>query len=357
MELQTVKKSDPVFRTLLDGTFSDTHRAIPLRTINQHVSFNLATFEITPLSKIEKPRFLTLIFELLKPQHFLIVLIPLLYTFFSLPKENANFLIHKNKMILLLISLFNLTLFFNLQRTLNEHFNLSHLYSSATTSSILQRGWLKGITVTRLSWIFLTITTLAALPLILEQPMALSPIVLLTIVLFAGMNLQKEGILYLITSAFNHFILAGPLIVLGTCIVFNTKPTLAQWSFAASWGLWILLWRQLRSFRELMSYSLSKSSRFVAQMGFDKTLNLLQKLIITVPMICLSLLALMPMSWVWLLTNATLHSYFIIKEMECLNKTQSSISSHLEDLAIIAQKHHYYLALTMITLSLFTHHK
>jgi hypothetical protein len=260
-------------------------------------------------------------------------------------------------MILLLISLFNLTLFFNLQRTLNEHFNLSHLYSSATTSSILQRGWLKGITVTRLSWIFLTITTLAALPLILEQPMALSPIVLLTIVLFAGMNLQKEGILYLITSAFNHFILAGPLIVLGTCIVFNTKPTLAQWSFAASWGLWILLWRQLRSFRELMSYSLSKSSRFVAQMGFDKTLNLLQKLIITVPMICLSLLALMPMSWVWLLTNATLHSYFIIKEMECLNKTQSSISSHLEDLAIIAQKHHYYLALTMITLSLFTHHK
>jgi hypothetical protein len=354
MELKTVKKSDPEFVSLLDGTFSESHRAIPLRTINQHMTFELATFELTPIEQIEKPKLLALGFELLKPQHFLIVLIPLFFTLFSLPTVTSDFLIHKAKVVLLLLALLNLTLFINLRRTLTEHYNLSHLYASATASSILQKGWLKGITVKRLSWLFLVLATLSALPLILEQPTALAPIALLTIVLFTGMSLQKEGMLYLITSAFNHFILAGPLVVLGTCIVFYNKPSLAQWAFAISWGLWILLWRQLRSFRELMPYTLSRSSRFIAQMGFDKTLALLQKLIITIPMLSLCLLALMPMNWVWMITNASLHSYFIIKEMECLNKTQSSLSSHLEDLASLAQKHHYSFALTQIILSIFT---
>lgn len=354
MKLKTVKKSDPEFQALLDGTFSDSHRAIPLRTINQHVAFEHATFELTPLDKIEKPSSLALAFELLKPQHFLIVLVPLFYTFFSLSMGPLDFWNFKKQIILILVSLLNLTLFINLRRTLTEHYNLSHLYASATTSSILQKGWLKGITVTRLSWVFFSVSVFAALPLVLEQPAALAPIILLTMILFAGMSLQKEGLLYLITSALNHFLLAGPLVVLGTCVVFQTKPSLNQWAFAVSWGLWILLWRQLRSFREVMPYTLSRSSRFVAQMGFDKTLSLLQKLTITIPMICLSLLALMPMNWIWLLTNALLHSYFIIKEMECLNKTQSSLSSHLEDLALVAQKHHYFLALTQILLSVFT---
>lgn len=365
MELKTVRRSDPEFQTLLDGTFSDTHRAIPLRTINQHLTFELATFELTPISKIKKPNLFAFTFELLKPQHFLIVLIPLIYTFLSLSRGEigaavtesvgvTDFFLHKEKMILLFISLLNLTLFINLRRTLIEHKNLSHLYSSATTSSILQKGWLKAITVQKLSWIFLASAIVAAVPLIAEQPAALAPIVLLTVVLFTGMSLQKEGKIYLITSAINHFILAGPLVVLGTCIVFHSKPTTAQWAFAVSWGLWILLWRQLRSFRELMPYTLSGSSRFVAQMGFDKTLSLLQKLVITIPMISMSLLAFMPLNWIWMLTNASLHSYFIIKEMECLNKTQSSLSSHLEELASIAQKHHYFFALTQLILSVLT---
>jgi hypothetical protein len=354
MELKTVKKSDPEFQFLIDGTFSDSHRALPLRPMNQHVTFELATFELTPVEQIEKPGLIAFVFELLKPQHFLIALVPLLYTLFSLPIGIADLSDYKEKVFLLVVSLLNLTLFINLRRTLTEHYHLSHFYASATTSSILQKGWLKGITVKRLSLVFLSIAVIAAIPLMIEQPAALAPVVLLTLILFNGMNLQKEGTLYLITSALNHFLLAGPLIVLGTCTVFHTKPTLNQWAFAVSWGLWVLLWRQLRSFRELMPFALSKSSRFVAQMGFDKTLALLQKLIITIPMISLSLLAFMPFNWVWMLTSALLHSYFIIKEMEYLNKTQSSLSSHLEDLAFIAQKHHYFFALTLIVLSIFT---
>jgi hypothetical protein len=342
MELRTVRKSDPEFQTLLDGTFSNSHRAIPLRPMNQNIIFELATFKLTPVEKIERPPLFSFVIELLKPQHFLLVLIPLFYTFLSLPSETLK-QTFTLKIFLLMTSLLNLTLFINLRRTLTEHYRLSHLYASATTSSILQMGWLKGITVKRISLVFFAIAIVTALPLVIEQPIALSPIVLLTLILFAGMNLQKEGTLYLITSALNHFLLAGPLVVLGTCIVFHTKPTLTQWAFALSWGLWVLLWRQLRSFREVMPFSLSKSSRFVAQMGFDKTRSLLMKLIITIPMICL-----------WLISNVLVHSYFIIKEMESLNKTQSSLSSHLEELAIIAQKHHYSFAITLITLSILT---
>jgi hypothetical protein len=352
MELKTVKKSDPEYQKLLEGTFSKIKRAIPLRPMNQHISFELATFEILPIDEIEKPKLLTLTNELLKPQHFLIVLVPFLLTLFSLSFEAQKILAFKSKVALLFLSLLSLTFYMNLQRTLTEHFQLTHLFASAPASSILQKAWMSGITVRRLSWLCLGIAILLATPLIFEQPDKLLPLVLITLILHRGMHLQKEGKLYLVSSAVNHLLLSGPLVMLGTCMVFQNPPQIYHWAFAFAWGLWILLWRQLKSFREVMPFSLSKSSRFVAQMGFDKTQSLLRTLIISVPMISLGLLSFFPNAWIWVTTTALIHSYFIVKELECLNKIQSSLSSHLEDLAHIAQKHHYVYALVLILIAM-----
>lgn len=354
MELKTVKKSDPEFYQLLEGTFSDSKRAIPLRPMNQHIAFELATFEILPVAQIKKPNLLMLTNELLKPQHFLIVLVPFLLTLFSLSLESQILLSIKTKVILLFLSLLVLTFYMNLQRTLAEHYQLSHLYASAPASSILQKGWMRAATVRRLSWFFLGIAMLLASPLVIEQPEKLVPLVLLTLILHQGLHMQKEGALYLVRSALNHLLLSGPLVVVGTCYVFQNQPQVQHWALAVAWGLWILLWRQLRSFREMMPFTLSKSSRFIAQMGFDKTQSLLRKLIITIPMIVLGLFSFFPQAWIWVLTTAILHSYFIIVEMDCLNKIQSSLSSHLEDLASIAQKHHYIFAIILILIGLLT---
>ena len=55
--LITVYRKDPSFISYIDGSFSKTHRAVPLRSLNVNSDLEQVTFELIEIGKILKPHF------------------------------------------------------------------------------------------------------------------------------------------------------------------------------------------------------------------------------------------------------------------------------------------------------------
>lgn len=374
-QFKTVKKTDPDYEKLMNGTFSDLHRSIPLKPLNNQLNWEMITFEVIPVEKIKKPHFFHLIYEIVKPQHFLVILVPVLFSIlnvyraFGLLFEESSFVFAS---VNLFITLFLLSAFINIQRTLSEHFQHTVLFASAPAStSLLSKGWVSAQKLKYLSNVILFLTFVFSIPFFLKSPILISLITMLSGLLILSIHRQRDYKYSHYVSAFSHFMLSGPLLAVGSCIALfsfsnvtlsaqgiwdfinngsNLKAIFNVLMFGISWGMWISLWRQLKTFSELFNFSHGKNIRFITVMGFDKSISFLNKSIISIPLLATCILALVSNGWLFSLATAIVHSFFISRELQLLNKMQSSLSSDAEELALVAQKHHYILAIVQIAL-------
>lgn len=367
---KTVNINDPDFVKLMNGDYSATHRSIPLQPLNNQIKWEMTTFELIPIEKIKSPSIAELIFEIIKPQHFLVILVPVLFCILNLAQYDFNFGAHT---FLLLTALFFLSAFVNIQRTLSEHFQNTFLFASAPASvSLLRKGWISAGALKKISNGVLVLTILASLSFFFKNPLPVAIISVFSGFLISLIHRQREFKYSHYFSALSHFLLSGPLLVLGSffaltqsALHFSTGTVTFEGAdvsfsfkdvfvplliFGISWGLWISLWRQLKSFSKIFSFSQGKNVRFVTVMGFDKSVSFLNKSIIAIPLMGSCIMAIIPNGWSFALASALVHSYFIPKELQVLNKIQSSLSSDSEVLAATAQRHHSILSIVYIAL-------
>ncbi len=351
----TVRKEHPDYIKLMNGTYSSKFRSIPLEAFNPNpnAEFAFTTFELIPVVNIIKESYIRLFYEIVKPQYFLILLGPVLFCLISIAK--FQIVLNWVDVVLLLSSLFSVSAFVNIQRTLVEHFSNTTLFATAPTSNILKKGLVTASQLKIISKFFLLISFLLSIPLILKNTIPVLTVIGLSFLFLNLINRKSkygENIFSLLFSALSHFLVSGPLLTLGVFLVFvdsvhfDIKLLTTCLVYGTSWGLWVLLLRQLRSFRKIFLFSKSKIYRFSSVIGFDRSLQILQKSIIIFPLVSTALLALIPNGWLLCLVSSVVHSNFMIKEINLLNKIQSTFASASEELSEVSMKHHYVLAIS-----------
>ena len=75
----TLKKTDADFSKYIWGTFSNTHRAVPMESLNTGTIQESVTFEIKSLQEINQPTDLVIFGRLIKWNYFFLLFLPLFY--------------------------------------------------------------------------------------------------------------------------------------------------------------------------------------------------------------------------------------------------------------------------------------
>lgn len=272
-EIITLSRSSPEFEKYLRGTFSKTHRALPIKSLNVNTQSEVVTFSLVPKESIKRPSLLVIILKAMRVRRFLFILFPLFYILFE-KVYNQSF---KDPVILFssTCGLIFLYAAIQMRNDYHDHLNGVDRISSEATSPAIQKGWITAESVRKMSWIFAGISFFCALPVLFIFPE------IIMVMLIAG------GLLYWSLfrghSSFKNSpvgelafgVLVGPLLALGYDISITGNMSWNSFGFGCVWGMFVLFRLHLQNFENLMTASQAKIKNVVNHFGFDGSKKLI----------------------------------------------------------------------------------
>ena len=275
-ELITLSKTDPTFESYLLGSFSQSHRALPVKSLNLTTANEVVTFEVLPVTEITLPGFLKRWSHILKVRNWALVALPMVMVLMKVKMDQVSF--DSYLAVLNCLGTFFLLSALNLRNDFQDHFWGLDRVHPATQLGPIQKGWISALSVRRLSRIFLVLGCLLGLPSLLIFPQSLIVILGFALLLMMTTGLHQLGMRYRWGTELASFLLPGPLLTLGFQISIG-----AGWDLEALWmglftgGLALFL-LYLRNFELLMVNSQANFLNTVTRLGFERS----QKLLIVV---------------------------------------------------------------------------
>lgn len=210
----TLSQKSPDFLPFLRGTFSKSHRALPVQSRFVGTTREEVTFQIVPLEKIEIPSALIFGNQLLRimkivPTGFILWIAWLYLRFFEAINIPYYFFISS---ALGAMSLHAAVYLFN---DYYDHIKGLDRLNSFSGSRIIQKGWLTAYQVFNLAVLFILLSTLFSIPLILfhtKEALLLGSIGLIGVLGYSSIRL---GFKYRGLAEVIVFLLLGPVLVLG----------------------------------------------------------------------------------------------------------------------------------------------
>lgn len=335
-ELLTLSRAHPKFEEYLLGTFSESQRALPVQSLNVNTPKEQVTFKIVQASELSLPAAWYIWLVALRPFHFgslvfsilIILLSPgfaAIQTFLNGPMAVAAVL----GVLCLYVSLY-------LRNDFHDHcYGLDRLQSSGG-SQVIQKGWLRAVTVSRASWSFFALGLLFGIPVVISSPAILLLVGVLTLLGVLGLSLQNWGLKYKFGSEILSFLLLGPLLAVGLGLA-----VYGEWEWQ-----WVMIGCQLgaqalfvifnRNLEQIMGASQAQVKNLMTYLGFDRSKIFLRNWL---SLFTLSFFAFHVyyghLSVV--IISAVVVSRFVYRYIRLLSKVDSCVGSGVSNLRALSQ--------------------
>ncbi|MCB0422385.1 MAG: prenyltransferase [Bdellovibrionales bacterium] len=337
VEFVTLQKGTKEFKAHMSGRFSDSLRAIPIKSLNTEWSTNKVTFEIKSTDKIQAS-FFDITRKLSRGSLFSLVAAPVLFLSFAKWVEFGEF--DGGVLALLLTSLFFINVGVHAIHDYKDHFSgFDRIYRSAGTR-LIQEGILPAYQIKVLGLFSLACGLLMALPLVIKVGLplfyvALVSSIILIFLLWGGASLRRAELTTLAV-----FLCYGPLLFYGTQMVLqitNYYNLVVVGTCAGYLAGFSLL---LKHFETLFSDHHLGSPNWAGKMGFDGARRALLFMVgLTIPMVGWSSMALgssWTSLWIWVFPGFLAYRIF-----RRLQKCPSPLSSSLRGLRYEGVKLHF----------------
>ena len=266
-EYITVSKEDVQFKGYLDGTFSDTLRAIPVRSLNVNTDPLYTTFQLINIRFIEPPHLYVVLLKALRWDWLFLTLMPVLFICVNAKFVGINYL----HLILMMCSIacFHFCVF--LFNDYSDYMSDTSRVEGAYVNPVLMRGWLSARQFYRISLLFFILGVVIGLPILLVRPLILFPIVLLIVVGLIGYSFGKGlGLGELIV-----YLCLGPLLVTGLSVAMTGQFEIVHLFLGLFWGWLAATCLSFRQFENLMYDDQAGVNTLVRKLGFDRAKKLL----------------------------------------------------------------------------------
>lgn len=272
-ELITLRKGDPNFERYLLGTFSKSHRALPVTSLNVNSDSEQITFEILPKAEIRKPVALIYLIQLLKLKNFILVIFPL---FLILVKNLLDETITDAKTGLFsFLGVLCLHAAANLRNDYMDHMRGLDRVHPTSGSRAIQRGWIRAISVQRLAYLFLVFGVVFGLPAIIKYTEIQILVAFVALLGLLGLGSYRMGLRYRRWSELTVFLVLGALLTCGFQVSLGAGYDQEAMAIGIVTGWFAVFYLHLKNFDQLMVNSQAKFNNTVSWLGFEKSKNLL----------------------------------------------------------------------------------
>lgn len=271
MELRTLSRGDVDFEKYLDGSFSRSHRAIPVDTQNLNQVCETVTFKIIPKRDLRSSQKSLLAahswFRLLKVQKFLYVVFPV---FLVLVKNIVDGTLQDPwSGIIATISLFLAFLAVSFRNDYTDHMIGVDRVSTHSGSRVIQSGLLTAKQIKNMGDIALLCALVLAIPVTLVQPRVVYWILAaFALGTFAQFQARKS-FKFRIGGELLLFLLVGPLLSTGYQVALGGQVDSDSLIIGLLWGWLVMFIHELSLLVDIVVYSRAGFRNTVTVLGFD----------------------------------------------------------------------------------------
>lgn len=273
-EIVTLPRSSPDFEKYLRGTFSKTHRALPIQSLNVNTQSEVVSFRLVAKETIQRPSLVVIFLKAIRVRRFLFILFPLFFVLF----EELRMQPLRDPWILFSSTCGLIFLYAAIQMRNDYHDHLNGLdrISAETVSPALQRGWITAESVRKLSWIFAAASFILSWPVLLIFPKIIWIMLVAASLLFWSLFRGQSSFKNSPAGELAFGVLVGPLLSLGYDISILGKMSAKAFAFGCVWGMFVLFRLHLQNFENLLTSSQAKIKNVVNHYGFDGSKKLIK---------------------------------------------------------------------------------
>lgn len=339
-QLKTLSRRDGEFNAYLDGSFSSTLVALPVRSLNVGTSLEQVTFEIVPAPTVSLVEALQ---ALVRPTALIFSAGPMatvLARCLTSGRDVSWFLA-----VCCFIGVLTFQIATNLFNDYGDHMKGQDRVRPGGGSRAIQRGWVRARTV-RLAALGLTgFAALCGVPAIVRSPvLILAGLALLFTLEFAFQRLRlktrgwAEGIAFLLT---------GPLLSAGYAYAVTGEVSLGDASLGCVFGAIALLYFHSANFENIMVDSQAGARTWATRAGFDASKTFFQ--FVAGCCVAISFVHVFFVEHNFKLVSAPLaQACLLYLAVQRVHKLASPLSSDLIGLRLVAVQLSWLTALVMI---------
>lgn len=263
----TVSRRDPEFSSYLDGSFSKTQRAIPVRSLNVDSLKEEVTFEIKPLNSLERPSVLEVAGELARLPALALSVGPMMVTLGSCIARDMDVL--KGVAFTSFVGVVFFHVAMNLFNDYGDHIKGEDRLRTRSSGGAIQKGWVRAIDVKRGAWALLGLAALFGLPAVLWH---FAPVAIVAgLALLAGLEFgfQRFRLKYRGWAEILAFLLTGPLLTTGYAWAITGHVHSGEVVLGCIFGSITLMYFHSKNFENIMTDSQAGVRTWATRAGFD----------------------------------------------------------------------------------------
>lgn len=265
-EFVTITKNDPDFESYLLGTFSQTHRALPVETYHAATARERVTFRVLPLEKVGAPAWWRVYFWSSRPELFGLTLGPAVASWLSHVQSIEEWTRWPSWFAL--IGLFFLHTAVFLLNDVQDHLRGFDRLNHQRGSQVIQKGWVTAQAMKKWAALNAGLAVLFGVPAFLNAPFDLALICLIAavaLVIVVGKMAVRFG-----ACDFALALLFGPLLTSGIALASFGETFIQDAILGFAFGTLTLWVFQLRQFEDLFRARSENFRTFLGYLSFDQ---------------------------------------------------------------------------------------
>lgn len=268
-EYVTLTKNDPEFESYLLGTFSKTHRALPVETYHAQTARERITFRVLPVDRVDAPVWWKVYFWSARPELFGLTLGPAVVTWLyhaSSRVELAEWT--RWPSWLAVVGLFFVHTAVFLLNDVQDHVRGFDRVNHRRGSQVIQKGWVTATAMNRWAWLNGVLAVLFGVPAFLNAPLELA-LVCLGAAVALSIVIANFGTRYGLCDL-ALLLLFGPLLTMGIALASfaEVRPDDVVLGMAfGSLTLWVF---QVRQLEDLFRAKVERFRTFLGYRSFDQ---------------------------------------------------------------------------------------
>lgn len=265
-QLKTLSRSkDSDFTSYLDGTFSETEIAIPVRSLNVGTLSEEVTFSIVPEESVERPAALVIARALVRPSTWIFSAGPMLVVW----AKTASIGVATNWFLTLttLAGVFAFHAAVNLFNDYGDHMKGQDRVRPHGGSRAIQKGWIRAARVRQIALGLTGLAILLGIPVVVTSPVVIIAGLALLVALefaFQRIRLKARGL-----SEIVAFALTGPLLTVGFAWATVGRFAWSDVSLGCIFGSIALMYFHLANFENIMPDAQAGARTWATRAGFD----------------------------------------------------------------------------------------
>jgi len=262
----TIGKSHPDFSRYVSGQFSNQHVALPISTLFANSPDEKVTFQIFSRQQIARPHWLLILFQVLRLD---------LLTFTLMPPLVVLALAPAAVQVPELVGWAFLSLFFLHGAVFCRNDYFDHLrgadrWNERGGSRVIQRGWLRAVTVHRLFLIFLTLAATSALPIFFAKPLLALISLFAVLVGVWGYSYLRAGAGPWWLSSLSVFLCLGPILTCAFSLLTYDKIVETVVIVGCYFGVIATVYSWLRHTISMVGDDEANLKTLPVKLGFDR---------------------------------------------------------------------------------------